>query len=236
MIRAGLIALALLSASGANAACRQALALGIDVSGSVDAREYRQQLDGIAWALQAPEVAAVLLAQPQAPVALAVYEWSAADYQRQIVGWTLIDGPAALASVAGRVAATDRARAPYSTGIGAAVAHGGRLMDRAPACWQYTLDISGDGKNNDGPDPRSVRDGPGLGALTVNALVIGVDNSSGLYIYDAEIAEMVSYFRAKVIRGPDAFVEVALGYGEYAEAMKRKLLRELTGLVVAQGR
>ncbi len=37
-------------------ACRQALALGLDISGSVDVAEYRLQLDGLANALQNIEV------------------------------------------------------------------------------------------------------------------------------------------------------------------------------------
>ncbi|MCW1950803.1 MAG: DUF1194 domain-containing protein, partial [Octadecabacter sp.] len=46
--------------------CRQALALGLDVSGSVDVQEYRLQLDGLALALGDPEVTAALLAHPGA--------------------------------------------------------------------------------------------------------------------------------------------------------------------------
>ena len=47
--------------------CRQALALGLDVSGSVDALEYRLQLDGVAGALLDPEVIGAFLAFPDAP-------------------------------------------------------------------------------------------------------------------------------------------------------------------------
>ena len=44
-------------AGGAAAAeCRLALSLGLDVSSSVDAREYRLQTEGLAAALIAPEV------------------------------------------------------------------------------------------------------------------------------------------------------------------------------------
>ncbi|WP_336247087.1 DUF1194 domain-containing protein [Octadecabacter dasysiphoniae] len=48
--------------------CRQALALGLDVSGSVDRREYRLQLDGLADALGHPDVVDALLSQMDAPV------------------------------------------------------------------------------------------------------------------------------------------------------------------------
>ena len=43
------------------------------------------------------------------------------------------------------------------------------------------------------------------------------------------MGELVTYFRERVIQGADAFVEVALGFDDYADAMKRKLLRELGG-------
>lgn len=237
MIRALALAAALAGALPAHAACRQALALGVDVSGSVDSREYRLQLDGIAAALTAPDVRGVLMGMPEAPVALAVYEWSSADFQRVLVDWTVIRDAAALDAIAARLRATKRMpRAPYSTAIGAALRFGAALLARAPDCWQATLDISGDGKNNDGPDPRSLRERGLTGTHTVNALVIGTDQTNGQYIFDAEVGEMVSYFRAKVIQGDGAFVETALGFENYAEAMKRKLLRELTGMVVAGAR
>ena len=54
VLAAGLLAGLALTA-GPAAACRQALALGLDVSGSVDAVEYRLQTAGLAAALMAPE-------------------------------------------------------------------------------------------------------------------------------------------------------------------------------------
>ncbi len=66
MIRAALTFAALLGAATpqvADAACLQALALGLDVSGSVDAREYRQQIGGLAEALSDPRVRAAYLGE-----------------------------------------------------------------------------------------------------------------------------------------------------------------------------
>jgi hypothetical protein len=48
-----------------------------------------------------------------------------------------------------------------------------------------------------------------------------------------EIGELSSYYRAEVILGPEAFVQTALGYGDYARAMEQKLLRELEGLILS---
>ena len=49
------------SSAGADAACRQALALGLDVSGSVDEAEYQLQLQGLAAALIRDDVRASLI-------------------------------------------------------------------------------------------------------------------------------------------------------------------------------
>ena len=53
-------------------------------------------------------------------------------------------------------------------------------------------------------------------------------------IRQADIAELSSYFRAEVVLGPDAFVQTALGFADYARAMTQKLIRELDGLVLSQ--
>jgi len=84
-MRLWLALLAVLAGSTAAAApCRLALAMALDVSGSVDQKEYRLQLDGLAKALTDPDVSAAFLGMPGAPVAHAVYEWSASSYQRVV--------------------------------------------------------------------------------------------------------------------------------------------------------
>ncbi|MEM7581568.1 MAG: DUF1194 domain-containing protein, partial [Cyanobacteria bacterium P01_A01_bin.80] len=47
--------------------------LGLDVSGSVDATEYRLQLDGVARALLDDGVADAFMIMPDAPVRLMVF-------------------------------------------------------------------------------------------------------------------------------------------------------------------
>jgi len=56
---------------------------------------------------------------------------------------------------------------------------------------------------------------------------------NGLVIEVANIQELSAYFDAYVIRGSGAFVEVALGFEDYAAAMERKLLRELQSLALS---
>nr|WP_254899135.1 DUF1194 domain-containing protein [Thalassococcus arenae] len=223
---AGLLALGL--AGPADAACRQALALGLDVSGSVDSLEYRLQADGLAAALENPDVQAALFSMPGAPVVLAVYEWSGPEAQRLLVGWTEIAGPEALAAVTARLRAADRGIGAFSTAIGSAKAFGAALLAERRDCWKRTLDLSGDGKSNTGPRPQDVRPG----GITVNGLVIGQPETGGRE--PPGVAELGAYFRAYVLEGDDAFLEIALGFEDFEAAMTRKLLRELEVMVVSR--
>ena len=73
-LRALLILFAMSHAAYAQS-CRLALVLALDVSGSVDPQEYAQQVQGLAAALDHPEIRDQLLDSAGAPVSLAVFEW-----------------------------------------------------------------------------------------------------------------------------------------------------------------
>ena len=226
----GLALAAAASAAPAGAACRQALALGLDVSGSVDGAEYRLQMDGLAGALTSPDVVEAMTGTPGDTVALAIFEWSGPEDASEVLPWTDVAGPADLAGIAARLRAAARAPGDPSTAIGSAMGHGFGLLAGRPDCARRTLDLSGDGKANTGPRAQSVEAPPGI---VVNALAIGSDAPTTGDERQVQIAELTAYFRAEVIRGPDAFVEAALGFEDYEEAMRRKLLRELLDLAVA---
>ena len=232
MIRAGVLVFALAGSVDA-APCRQALALGLDVSGSVDAREYRLQIDGLAGALGAPAVREALLSSPEAPVSLMVYEWSGPSDQAVIAPWAVMDGDAALDQLIESLGQTTRRAATPGTALGVAVSLGAVYLREKPECGKLTLDISGDGKSNLGPRPRDVKAAVAAQGITVNALVIGAEASGTGDLRQAELGELSSYFRAEVIAGPDAFVETAQGFAEYEAAMTRKLLRELEVRAIA---
>ncbi|MEL6648691.1 MAG: DUF1194 domain-containing protein [Pseudomonadota bacterium] len=162
------------------AQCRQALALGLDVSGSVDAREYRLQLDGVARALLDDTVAEAFLIIPDAPVRLMVFEWSARLHQRQIIEWTDIRSRDDLARVAERLLTTRAANVENpSTAIGAAMLYGVKELQAQEECWQKTLDISGDGPANIGLHPQEISP-EDTGEVVINGLVIGPDGPANV--------------------------------------------------------
>lgn len=215
----------LVAATPASAGCRQALAIGIDVSGSVDRTEYALQRDGMVAALDDPDVRFALLQMPGAPVSLAVYEWSGTGSQRVMVPWTEIGDETALGLFRQALAAAPRWRMSTGTAIGDAMRFGRDLLAERGDCPTLTLDLAGDGRSNLGPKPPAVPMRVGATDVTVNALAVGLPEGHG---GDPGVAELSAYFLSQVIRGPDAFVEIALGYEDFRQAMARKLLKEIT--------
>ena len=218
----------------AQAACRQALSLGLDVSSSVDPSEYRLQLEGVITALNAPVVQDILFLQPDAPVRIHVFEWSGPVNQTVIIPWTTINTPADLAAITARLRAHRRGVAAPNTAVGSAMLAGFAYLEQQPDCWVRTLDLSGDGETNTGPLPEDIPDAQTPSGVTVNGLVVGSGNFFGDIVSGEALDDLQRYYEENVIRGPVAFVEVAKNYDDYAETMERKLLRELSALAVGQ--
>ena len=216
----------------ADAACRQALALGLDVSGSVDAREYRLQMDGLAAALDTPKVRQALLMMPDAPVNLLIYEWSGPEDPAVVLPWSAVTGPQVLDGIIGQLRSLERRQATPGTALGLAMREGVSLLQQRPDCWKLTLDLSGDGKSNLGPRPVDIKPEIEPTGITINALVIGADAPALGDVRQADISGLSAYFQSNVIVGSDSFVETALGFDDYAAAMARKLERELETVIL----
>lgn len=228
MIRSALIGLATFIGTPAAAVeCRLALVLAMDVSSSVDASEDALQRGGMVSALTSPEVVAAFFATDDR-VALAVYEWSGRYNQEILLNWTLIDSPATLQRTAEKIAASKRSHNDFPTAMGYALGYGAGLLARAPRCYYNTLDMAGDGQNNEGFGPQAAyREFP-FDDVTVNGLVVnGAD-------FEAETG-LIAFYKAQVLHGPGAFIEIAQGFEDYERAMRRKLERELTPPVIGLG-
>jgi Protein of unknown function (DUF1194) len=211
-----LICAVALAPLAAGAECRLALALGFDVSRSISPKDYAIQRDGIVAALADPVVRQAFLGSTD-HVAVAVFEWSGQERQSLIADWTAIRSADDILALQAQVAGRQREPKLFLTGLGGALIYAHALMQRAPHdCRTRVLDISGDGRNNDGPSPGSVYAALDFGDITVNGLAIG-EHESGL----------LRYFEAQLIRGPDAFVEEAVHQRDFPQAIRRKLLREL---------
>ncbi len=209
------VALALMAGSAA-AGCRLGLALGMDVSRSVDARDYEIQQQGLIAALKAPGIRRAFLTGPD-QVMFSVYEWSGQGDQRVIVPWVLVRSAADLDAVAAVVGAHVRGEKRLPTALGEALSFGRALLDEAGGCAARTLDISGDGQSNVGLSPARIYARMDFTGITVNGLPIGDHERS-----------ISDYYRAEVIRGPGAFIQPAPAQKDFPEAIRRKLERELS--------
>ncbi|WP_424931641.1 DUF1194 domain-containing protein [Amaricoccus macauensis] len=202
-------------------ACALSLVLALDVSASVDAREYELQREGLARALTDESVKSAI--QAQNGIWLTAFEWSGTRQQYDWLEWQFIDSRQLIDAAANRIRTRERTVAEFPTALGYALTHARlRLQDTPATCVRQVIDIAGDGVNNDGFPPASAYRAMDMTGITVNALVIAGD-----------LPPPVPYYREEVIFGPGAFVEVADGYEDYADAMRRKLLREIGASYVA---
>jgi hypothetical protein len=200
--------------------CRLALQLGMDVSASVDQAEYRLQVEGLASALLDPTVTEAFLNGP-GPVALSIFEWSGRFQQDIIVDWVMVESEADLLAITERVNQAIRGNQDFPTALGYALGFASTRFREAPACLFQTLDISGDGQNNDGFPPAAAYEHFDFDGVTVNGLAIG-----------GASREIEGYFLEHVMHGPGAFVEYALNHNDFAETMRRKLERELRAMIL----
>lgn len=194
------------------AACDLALVLAVDVSGSVDPKEFRIQMDGLAAALKDGIVAEALVDQ-QAMVTL--LQWTGSSRQRQTLDWAQMTDFAAVEVFAEQVAEDGRIWRNFSTAIGEALVISRDLLAEVPQCARHVVDVSGDGRSNEGATPLEVRAEMRAAGITVNALAIETDDT-----------DLTAYFFENLIRGERAFVETANGFAEYPAAILRKLQRE----------
>ena len=216
------------------AACRHALVLALDISGSVNPQEYRLQLDGLANALIAKEVQEVLFAMPDDPISISVFVWSSKDHQRLVLNWVDIDNPATLQVIAERLRNYNKDRVTLKTAIGEALLFSKSLLQEKQDCWRRTIDVSGDGTNNDGPKPKEVYENHDFDGITVNGLVVTVDKFRTQTEVFKLATDLQIYFDHNILHGFDSFSMPALGYEDFERAMTLKLLRELAPAMIGK--
>lgn len=203
---------ALLTVSPARA-CGTALMLSMDVSNSVDAGEFRIQMDGLAAALRDPIVIDGLT---MGGGAVAVLQWSGTGMQEMSLPWKRVTTEAEVLAVADKVQQLPRAYIGANTALGEAFSYAVKAFDPVRDCARLVLDVSGDGADNAGTRPVQARRAAQEKGITVNALAI-----EGLGV------AITRYYKTQVIT-PDGFVETAQGFSDYARAIRDKIRREVS--------
>ncbi|PZF77837.1 hypothetical protein DK847_05265 [Aestuariivirga litoralis] len=195
-----------------------ALVLAIDCSFSVDSREFAVQMRGLGQAFQTEAVKRAIAQGVRQRIAVTAVQWSDDRNQKVVVPWTVVSGGADADELGQIFMHTQRQLTEGGTSLSMALTFSSALFAAAPAAERRVIDVSTDGRNNSGPPVAPVRDRVVAQGITINGLTIL-----------NEWPTLDTYFEANVAGGTGHFVIPANDYDAYAQAILRKLLREITG-------
>lgn len=200
------------------------LVLAIDSSSSVSMDEYYLQLEGYAAAFRHPDLLKAIRSGPRQAIAVALFEWSGTGQQRVNFPWRKLDDAASLETFAAELALAPRLVLGGETAIGDAIDYALDLLDAAELRGvRRVVDVSGDGISNRGRSPAAARDDAVFHGVTVNGLAVLNEEP----LVDA-------HYGAFVIGGPGAFVLSVRDYTDFADAIVKKLVREITTIAAAR--
>lgn len=201
------------------------LVLAVDVSFSIDIDELRLQREGYAAALKSNEFLTALKDGTNGRIAVTYFEWAAADDQRIIVPWRIVDGAESAAQVADEIVNASLRRAAR-TSISGAINFGRELI-RASGMKgiRRVIDVSGDGPNNNGQEVTLARDAAVAEGITINGLPVLVKPPTQGF----GIEHLDYYYEDCVIGGAGAFVVPIEGRDKFITAIHTKLVLEVAG-------
>jgi hypothetical protein len=221
----GLIALAAAVRAGEREPVDLELALAVDVSGSIDRDEAALQRDGYVKALLDPRVLQAIAGGKQKRIAVVYFEWASYGYQRLAVDWTAISGRPSAEAFVKRLAAAPTSTERW-TSISGAIEFAMKRFEANPYRGaRRVIDISGDGRNNNGRDLEEARAEALALGIVINGLPIVNDRPTRWGTPPERDLDL--YYRDSVIGGPGAFYIVADGFQSFADAIRTKLLREI---------
>ncbi len=200
------------------------LVLAVDVSLSVSTEEFYLQAFGLAEAFRHEAVIGAIRSVGDDGIAVSLIQWSDNNQQIVAVDWALLTDRASAESFAARISRMSR----QFDGAGTAIS---RALEASLAMfWRNSfvgdrkvVDISGDGIDNRGPTPRSWRDIAASYGVMVNGLAILNEDKY-----------LDRYYANNVIGGTGDFVIAAADYEDFANAIIRKLIHEISGAPVAE--
>jgi hypothetical protein len=204
------------------------LAMLVDVSRSVDAKEFLQQRDGYVEAFKDPALFTEHIAKGSYKrIAATLIYWSSPDKRVVAVDWRLVDsveasvafGEALLSATPGKVDLSGATR-PFdgTTAPGSAILFAfPQFSSNAFEGARKVILLSGDGTENAGPATHGVRD---------DALKNGVDTINAMPIGSEPLR---AWFTKNVQGGKDAFTLSARDFPDLPIALQTALKRIISG-------
>jgi hypothetical protein len=202
------------------------LILAVDVSYSMDPDEQALQREGYILGLTSSEFLNALKQGAHGRIAITYFEWAGIADQKVLVPWRIIDGEATARAFTDEMAAAPYRRA-YRTSISGALLYASPLFDANPFHGvRRTVDVSGDGVNNQGPPVTTIRDELLAKNVTINGLPIMLKRPMAASM---DIENLDVYYEDCVIGGPGAFVVPIKERERFKDATRTKLVLEVAG-------
>jgi uncharacterized protein DUF1194 len=202
------------------------LVLAVDVSRSIDEVEAELQRRGYIEALTNERVIDAILSGENRRIAVCYTEWAGTHYQQVVIDWTVIDSPAAARGLAEKLTEAPRQSQSW-TAVGAALAHASQRFEASGfSSRRRVIDISGDGRTNDGPPAELVRDRLVAQGMVINGLPVMMNRTNFGRPPDLTLDK---YYEENVIGGAGAFMIVADNFDQFGRAVRTKLVREISG-------
>jgi hypothetical protein len=201
------------------------LVLAVDVSRSIDEVEAELQRRGYVEALTSPRVIDAILSGDQKRISLCYTEWAGTHYQVVVIDWTVIDSPTAARRFAEKLSEAPRTSQSW-TAVGAALNFAGQRFDNSGFdSKRKVIDISGDGRTNDGPPAELVRDRLVAQGIVINGLPVMMNRTNFGRPPDSGLDK---YYEENVIGGPGSFMISAASFDDFGRAVRSKLIREIS--------
>jgi Protein of unknown function (DUF1194) len=222
---AWVLALPLEGASAGGEKVDLELVIATDVSYSVDGNEAKMQRQGVAEAFLSQEVVRAIEAGDLGRIAVTYLDFSEHNSTRVLVPWRIVHDKESAEDFANTLL-----KIPRTRGVNTSISEGIELATTLIAesgyeATQKTIDVSGDGPNNEGHLVTAAREAALSLGITINGLpIITEANKFDVYY----LPDLDKYYRGCVIGGPKAFIQVAYGFEDFARAMRRKLVLEIS--------
>ncbi len=202
------------------------LVLLVDVSASVNDDEYRLQTRGLATAFRSASVLNAIRAMTPRGIAVCLVQWADHEHQYKSIDWVLLRNEDDAYRLAGDLSSMQRRIRSGHTALGNALLFAlNELQTNQFEGLRRVIDLSGDGRKNDGMSLRAAREEVLGHRVTINGLAIL-----------NELPLLGKYFKRQLIGGEASFVLTAKDYSDFASAMSEKLEREIRSAPLTKNR
>uniref|UniRef100_UPI003101998A DUF1194 domain-containing protein n=1 Tax=Neorhizobium sp. EC2-8 TaxID=3129230 RepID=UPI003101998A len=200
------------------------LVLAVDTSRSMDYEEVRVQREGYVEALKHKEFMDAVKTGLTGRIAISYFEWAGDVVPESVIDWTIIENEQDARNFAAKLEARP-INTQRRTSISAAIAQGATMIvANSYRGMRQVIDISGDGPNNSGNPVVPARNKAMEAGIVINGLAIMLRPSGAPGGLD-------KYYGDCVVGGPGSFVLPVHEIEDFAVAVRRKLVLEISGLM-----